>query len=126
MKISFGVTHRKPFLTVARLGIQEPVQKIWKAYFYSYLNADKNDNDIYEFAVLNRRDKLFVFLKKMNCHIWQWRAVNTDTRKPNFLHLAAKYVPSTEISGAALHMQGEFAMVYGGTTYFYLINKLVN
>lgn len=95
-----------PYLKAAELGIHELVHEILKAYFYSYIFVDKNDHCIFELAVLNRQEKVFSLVKKMNLYIWDWKSANTEDRA-NILHLVAKSASSSEISGAALQMQRE-------------------
>ncbi|XP_031262162.1 ankyrin repeat-containing protein At5g02620-like [Pistacia vera] len=96
-----------PILTAARLGICEIVREILKACFYSYTFGNENRHAIFHLAILHRQEKVFNLVNKMDSFLWEWKAANRYERTNNILHLTARLVISSQVSGAALQMQRE-------------------
>ncbi|XVF29538.1 hypothetical protein REPUB_Repub15cG0130100 [Reevesia pubescens] len=96
-----------PVLKAASLGIQEIVQEILKVYTASIMFYDENNYyNIFQLAVLHRREKVFNLIYKMGLS-QKWVASYPSKDKENILHLAGMCIPSRHINGAALQMQRE-------------------
>ncbi|XVF29531.1 hypothetical protein REPUB_Repub15cG0129400 [Reevesia pubescens] len=95
-----------PVLKAASLGIQEIVQEILKVYTASTMFYDDNNYNIFQLAVLHRREKVFNLIYKMGLS-QKWVPSYPCKDKENILHLAGRCIPSRHINGAALQMQRE-------------------
>ncbi|XVF29541.1 hypothetical protein REPUB_Repub15cG0130300 [Reevesia pubescens] len=95
-----------PVLKAASLGIQEIVQEILKVYTASTMFYDDNNYNIFQLAVLHRREKVFNLIYKMGLS-QKWVASYPCKDKENIIHLAGRCIPSRHINGAALQMQRE-------------------
>ncbi|XVF65753.1 hypothetical protein PTKIN_Ptkin09bG0275300 [Pterospermum kingtungense] len=97
---------RLPVLKAASLGIQEIVEEILQAYTASTMFYDDDNYNIFQLAVLHRREKVFNLIYKMGLS-QKWVASYPCKDKENILHLAGRCIPSRHINGAALQMQWE-------------------
>lgn len=97
---------KQPVLKAASLGIREIVKEILKEYSASTMFYDDNNYNIFQLAVLHRREKVFNLIYKMGLS-QKWVASYPCKDKENILHLAGKCIPSRHINGAALQMQWE-------------------
>ncbi|XVE80942.1 hypothetical protein DITRI_Ditri15bG0022200 [Diplodiscus trichospermus] len=97
---------KMPVLKAASLGIQEIVEDILEAYTASTMFYDDDNYNIFQLAVLHRREKVFNLIYNMGLS-QKWVASYPCKNKENILHLAAKCNPSRHINGAALQMQLE-------------------
>ncbi|XVF65757.1 hypothetical protein PTKIN_Ptkin09bG0275600 [Pterospermum kingtungense] len=95
-----------PVLKAASLGIQEIVEEIFKEYTAATMFYDENNYNIFQLAVLQRREKVFNLIYKTGLS-QKWVASYPCKDKENILHLAGRCVPSRHINGAALQMQSE-------------------
>ncbi|XP_022722118.1 uncharacterized protein LOC111279394 [Durio zibethinus] len=95
-----------PVLKAASLGILEIVEEILKVYTASTMFYDDNNYNIFQLAVLHRREKVFNLIYKMGLS-QKWVASYPCKNKENILHLAGRCIPSRHINGAALQMQWE-------------------
>ncbi|XVF65769.1 hypothetical protein PTKIN_Ptkin09bG0276800 [Pterospermum kingtungense] len=95
-----------PVLKAANLGIREIVEEILKVYSASTMFYDENNYNIFQLAVLHRREKVFNLIYKMGLS-QKWVASYPCKDKENILHLAGRCIPSRHINGAALQMQWE-------------------
>ncbi|WRX22086.1 PGG domain - like 10 [Theobroma cacao] len=99
-------TLKLPLLKAASLGIQEIVQEILKVYKASTMFYDDNNYNIFQLAVLHRREKVFNLVYKMGLS-QKWVASYPCKDNENILHLAGRCASSRHINGAALQMQWE-------------------
>lgn len=99
-------TLKLPVLKAASLGIQEIVQEILKVYKASTMFYDDNNYNIFQLAVLHRREKVFNLVYKMGLS-QKWVASYPCKDNENILHLAGRCASSRHINGAALQMQWE-------------------
>ncbi|XVE80936.1 hypothetical protein DITRI_Ditri15bG0021600 [Diplodiscus trichospermus] len=97
---------KMPVLKAASLGIREIVEDILQVYTAVTMFYDDNNYNIFQLAVLHRREKVFNLIHKMGLS-QKWVASYPCKNKENILHLAGKCNPSRRISGAALQMQRE-------------------
>ncbi|XVE80945.1 hypothetical protein DITRI_Ditri15bG0022500 [Diplodiscus trichospermus] len=97
---------KMPVLKAASLGIREIVEDILQTYTASTMFYDDNNYNIFQLAVLHRREKVFNLVYKMGLS-QKWVASYPCKNKENILHLAGKCIPSRHINGAALQMQWE-------------------
>ncbi|KAK9292694.1 hypothetical protein L1049_020673 [Liquidambar formosana] len=100
---------KPPVLSAARLGIHEVVEEILKSLPTAIWSLDKEQHDVFQLAVINRRETVFNLLYQMNEHKHLVTQIS-DIKENNILHLAGKLAPPhrlTLVSGAALQMQRE-------------------
>ncbi|OMO88699.1 hypothetical protein CCACVL1_08257 [Corchorus capsularis] len=95
-----------PVLKAARLGIREIVEEILKVFTASTMFYYDNNYNIFQLAVLHRREKVFNLIYKMGLS-QKWVASYPCRNNENIMHLAGKCIPSRHINGAALQMQWE-------------------
>ena len=98
---------KKPMFTAAKFGIYEIVMEIIISYFpwsLSFSNEDRDD--IFHVAVKHRQEKVFNIIFNMP-KAQTFFVADIDVKGVNILHSAARSVPSSEVSGAALQMQRE-------------------
>ncbi|XVF37599.1 hypothetical protein REPUB_Repub20aG0023400 [Reevesia pubescens] len=95
-----------PGLKAASLGIQEIVEEILKEETAATMFYDDNNYNIFQLAVLHRREKVFNLIYKTGLSR-KWVASYPCKDKENILHLAGKCRPARHINGAALQMQWE-------------------
>ncbi|XVF37595.1 hypothetical protein REPUB_Repub20aG0023000 [Reevesia pubescens] len=93
-------------LKAASLGIQEIVEEILKEYTAATMFYDDDNYNIFQLAVLHRREKVFKLIYKTGLS-QKWVASYPCKNKENILHLAGKCIPTRHINGAALQMQWE-------------------
>ncbi|TXG65817.1 hypothetical protein EZV62_007092 [Acer yangbiense] len=98
---------KNPVLTAARLGIHEFVNEVLKAYPNSALFRDEERNNIILLAVSYRKEKVFSLTHDKVASIRDLKDYFSDSEGSNILHLAAKFVPSSQVPGSALQMQRE-------------------
>ncbi|XP_022722154.1 uncharacterized protein LOC111279439 [Durio zibethinus] len=99
-------TLKPPILKAASLGIREIVEEILQVYSSSSMFYDDNNYNIFQLAVLHRREKVFNLIYKRGLS-QKWVASYPCKNKENIVHLAGRCIPSTHINGAALQMQWE-------------------
>ncbi|KAK9291828.1 hypothetical protein L1049_019778 [Liquidambar formosana] len=98
-----------PVLLAARLGIHEVVEEILESFPPAIWSRDKERCDIFQLAVMNRRETVFNLLYQMSEH--RHLVIQTrDIKENTILHLAGKLAPPHQlylVSGAVLQMQWE-------------------
>ncbi|KAH9750725.1 ANK REP REGION domain-containing protein [Citrus sinensis] len=103
--------------TAARLGIHEFVNEFIMAYNRTTDVLNEDRRNIFDVAVLHRREKVFNLIHRVN---YTTDLFSTEGNSGNnILHLAAKLVPSSEVAGAALQMQRELQ-------WFKAVEKLIH
>ncbi|ESR44801.1 hypothetical protein CICLE_v10003229mg, partial [Citrus x clementina] len=103
--------------TAARLGIHEFVNEFIMAYNRTADVLNEDRRNIFDVAVLHRREKVFNLIHRVN---YTTDLFSTEGNSGNnILHLAAKLVPSSEVAGAALQMQRELQ-------WFKAVEKLIH
>ncbi|KAL9451728.1 hypothetical protein AB3S75_013318 [Citrus x aurantiifolia] len=103
--------------TAARLGIHEFVKEFIMAYNRAAVIVNEDRRNIFDVAVLHRREKVFNLIDRVN---FTTNLFSTEGNPGNnVLHLAAKLVPSSEVAGAALQMQRELQ-------WFKAVEKLIH
>ncbi|TXG65818.1 hypothetical protein EZV62_007093 [Acer yangbiense] len=102
-----SVRLKKPVLTAARLGIHEFVDVVLKAYQNSAFFCDEKRHNIFLLAVSYRKEKVFNLIHDQMALVRDYITKFEDGEGGNILHLAAKFVPSSQIPGSALQMQRE-------------------
>ncbi|KAL9451721.1 hypothetical protein AB3S75_013315 [Citrus x aurantiifolia] len=103
--------------TAARLGIHEFVNEFIMAYNRTADMLNKDGRNIFDVAVLHRREKVFNLIHRVNFTTNLFLTEGNSGN--NILHLAAKLVPSSEVAGAALQMQRELQ-------WFKAVEKLIH
>ena len=96
---------RWALFTAARLGIHEFVNEFIMAYNSSADVLNEYRLNIFDVAVLHRREKVFNLIHRVNFTTNLF--LTEGDPGSNILHLAAELVPSSEVAGAALQMQRE-------------------
>ena len=96
---------RWALFTAARLGIHEFVNEFIMAYNRTAIMLNKDGRNIFDVAVLHRREKVFNLIHRVNFTTNLF--LTEGDPGSNILHLAAELVPSSEVAGAALQMQRE-------------------
>ncbi|KAH9684942.1 ANK REP REGION domain-containing protein [Citrus sinensis] len=103
--------------TAARLGIHEFINEFIMAYNRSGHWLNKDGRNVFDVAVLHRREKVFNLIHRVK---YTTSLFSTEGNSGNnILHLAAKLVPSSEVAGAALQMQRELQ-------WFKAVEKLIH
>ncbi|KAK4852533.1 hypothetical protein QYF36_024888 [Acer negundo] len=98
---------KKPVLIAAKLGIHEFVHEVLKANQCSALFRDEERRNIFLLAISYRKEKVFSLIHDQMSSIRDYTTNCRDSEDDNILHLAAKFVPSSQIPGSALQMQRE-------------------
>ncbi|XVF65751.1 hypothetical protein PTKIN_Ptkin09bG0275200 [Pterospermum kingtungense] len=103
---------KRSVLKAATLGIREFVKEILKVYPASRMFSDDDSYNIFQLAVLHRREKVFKLIYKWGLPYkrglsQQWVPSYLCKDQENILHLAGKCKPSSDINGAAFQMQLE-------------------
>ncbi|KAL2532687.1 Ankyrin repeat family protein [Abeliophyllum distichum] len=91
------------------LGHYEVLEEILKAFPSAIWSLDKEKHDLFQMAVINRRETIFNLLYELDEHA-HLVTKNTDIHDNNILHLAGKMAPPHRLNllaGAALQMQRE-------------------
>ncbi|KAH9667570.1 ANK REP REGION domain-containing protein [Citrus sinensis] len=98
---------KKPMFTAAKFGIYEIVMEIIISYFpWSLSFSNEDGDDIFHAAVKHRQENVFNIIFNMP-KAQTFFVADIDVKGVNILHSAARSVPSSEVSGAALQMQRE-------------------
>ncbi|XP_024040588.1 protein ACCELERATED CELL DEATH 6 [Citrus clementina] len=108
---------RWALFTAARLGIHEFVNEFIMAYNRTAIMLNKDGRNIFDVAVLHRREKVFNLIHRVNFTTNLF--LTEGDPGSNILHLAAELVPSSEVAGAALQMQRELQ-------WFKAVEKLIH
>ncbi|KAH9684932.1 ANK REP REGION domain-containing protein [Citrus sinensis] len=103
--------------TAARLGIHEFVNEFIMAHNMTADVLNEDRRNIFDVAVLHRREKVFNLIHRVNFTINLFSTEGNSGN--NILHLAAELVPSSEVAGAALQMQRELQ-------WFKAVEKLIH
>lgn len=91
------------------LGVYEVVAEILKSFPSAIWSLDREGHDLFQLAVMNRRESIFNILHQMDEHS-HLVTQNIDKYNNNILHLAGKLAPPDRLNlatGAALQMQRE-------------------
>ncbi|KAJ8755950.1 hypothetical protein K2173_024495 [Erythroxylum novogranatense] len=98
----------RPAFDAAKLGIQEIVTEIVKAYPYAIWLTDEENRNVIHLAVEHRQENVYNLLYQLNLQRYFATGCLQGRRTLNsILHLAATLNPSHRVSGAALQMQRE-------------------
>ncbi|KAK0602151.1 hypothetical protein LWI29_030877 [Acer saccharum] len=98
---------KEPVLTAARLGIHEFVEEVLKAYQYSVFFNNEEGRNTFFLAVSYRKEKVFSLIYDQMAAMRDYTTYVRDSNSCNILHAAAKFMPSSQVSGSALQMQRE-------------------
>ncbi|KAL2553767.1 Ankyrin repeat family protein [Forsythia ovata] len=104
-----GSIYKPAVITAATLGHYEVLEEILKAFPSAIWSLDKEKHDLFQMAVINRRETIFNLLYELDEHA-HLVTKNTDIHDNNILHLAGKMAPPHRLNllaGAALQMQRE-------------------
>ncbi|TXG65814.1 hypothetical protein EZV62_007089 [Acer yangbiense] len=118
---------KKPVLTAARLGIHEFVGEVLKAYQNSAFFEDEKKRNIFLLAISYRKEMVFSLIHDQLALVRDYCTYFKDSEGGNILHLAAKFVLSSQIPGSALQMQRELQCFQVRNRYYYIFYvKILN
>ncbi|GAY65176.1 hypothetical protein CUMW_239220, partial [Citrus unshiu] len=112
---------RWALFTAARLGIHEFVNEFIMAYNRTAIMLNKDGRNIFDVAVLHRREKVFNLIHRVN-YTTNLFLIEGNSGN-NILHLAAKLVPSSEVAGGHCRCSGSLAKMVQRT---YAVEKLIH
>nr|GMC50081.1 ankyrin repeat-containing protein ITN1-like [Ipomoea batatas] len=104
-----ALIYKPAIILGATLGIYEIVEEILKAFPSAIWSLDREHHDLFQIAVMNRRENIFNLLRELDEHT-HLVTQNIDTNDNTILHLAGKLAPPHRlnlVTGAALQMQRE-------------------
>nr|GMC53956.1 ankyrin repeat-containing protein ITN1-like [Ipomoea batatas] len=104
-----ALIYKPAIILGATLGIYEIVEEILKAFPSAIWSLDREHHDLFQIAVMNRRENIFNLLRELGEHT-HLVTQNIDTNDNTILHLAGKLAPPHRlnlVTGAALQMQRE-------------------
>nr|GMC55868.1 protein ACCELERATED CELL DEATH 6-like [Ipomoea batatas] len=104
-----ALIYKPAIILGATLGIYEIVKEILKAFPSAIWSLDREHHDLFQIAVMNRRENIFNLLRELDEHT-HLVTQNIDTNDNTILHLAGKLAPPHRlnlVTGAALQMQRE-------------------
>ncbi|XP_073150409.1 uncharacterized protein [Henckelia pumila] len=102
-----GSIYKPAVILAATLGHYEVLDEILDSFPSAIWCLDKDGHDLFQIAVINRRETIFNLLYDLDEHLV---TQNTDINKNNILHLAGKLAPPHRLNlvvGTALQMQSE-------------------
>ncbi|KAL2906992.1 Ankyrin repeat domain-containing protein 13C [Bienertia sinuspersici] len=107
---------QQPILIAAKLGTHEIIEVIVKTFPPAIWAADEENHNIFQLAVLHRRENVFNLIYRMSDNYKHLITRYVDhPQDNNILHLAGK-LPSSDrlnlVSGAALQVQRELHCTY--------------
>ncbi|XP_019196820.1 PREDICTED: ankyrin repeat-containing protein ITN1-like [Ipomoea nil] len=104
-----ALIYKPAIILGATLGIYEIVEEILKTFPSAIWSLDREHHDLFQIAVMNRRENIFNLLRELDEHT-HLVTQNIDTNGNTILHLAGKLAPPHRlnlVTGAALQMQHE-------------------
>ncbi|XP_073043922.1 uncharacterized protein [Primulina eburnea] len=104
-----GSIYKPAVILAATLGHYEVLDEILNSFPSAIWCLDKDGHDLFQIAVINRRETIFNLLYDLEEHA-HLVTQNTDINKNNILHLAGKLAPPHRLNlvvGTALQMQRE-------------------
>lgn len=104
-----AMVFKPAIIQAATLGIYEVVAEILKSFPSAIWSLDREHHDLFQLAVINRRETIFNLLYDLDEHA-HLVTQNIDGSDNNILHLAGKLAPPHRlrlVTGAALQMQRE-------------------